>query len=94
MSASNIPLEEEEVEEEVDYNHLCRELLVFAPQDSRLFTAISKSSQGFSHIGRRKLGGSIVALLTGPGFEPRTYSVQGELCQSLRGWPIGDGTAL
>ncbi len=45
MSASNIPLEEEEEEEEaeLDYHALCRDLLVFAPQDSRISSAISKS---------------------------------------------------
>jgi hypothetical protein len=45
VSASNIPLEEEEEEEEaeLDYHALCRDLLVFAPQDSRISSAISKS---------------------------------------------------
>ena len=33
---------EEEEEEEVDYLDLCKELLVFAPQDSRISSAISK----------------------------------------------------
>jgi hypothetical protein len=47
VSASNIPLEEEE-EEEGDYHDLCRELLVFAPQDSRLSSAISKYSPFFT----------------------------------------------
>jgi hypothetical protein len=45
VSASNNPLEEEEEEEEaeLDYHALCRDLLVFAPQDSRISSAISKS---------------------------------------------------
>ena len=44
VSASNILLEEEEGEE-MEYKDLCKELLLFAPPDSRISGIISRTQQ-------------------------------------------------
>ena len=60
VSASNIPLEEEAEGEEraregegVDYEELCRDLLVYSPKDSRIASAISKYIFQFFFIGQK-----------------------------------------
>ena len=49
VSSSNILLEEEG-EAELEYTDLCRELLIFAPPDSRIVTLISKLEVIFPKI--------------------------------------------
>ena len=84
VSGSNILLEEEG-ETEVEYVDLCRELLLFAPSDSRIVGLIRE----YSSLVRRELSSQSVLLFQEPHLPPGCRSTSLRDPWSSRSWPPG-----